>query len=101
MTTASTLGYTDLIDAIADQTGQPRPRVAEILDALADQITDHAEHCVGTRLHPSIGILRVVDRAARSGTGPDGKPWEKGPTRTLKLAVAAPLQRALDTAASA
>jgi len=47
------------------------------------------------RLHPDIGIVRAVDRCARSGTGPDGKPWVRPAYRAARLKPSNSLKRAI------
>ena len=63
------LNYSDLIRAIAEETGQSQEAVKATLSALTEQIIKAAEAGSDTTI-PGLGVFKRSERAARKGRNP-------------------------------
>ena len=59
----------DLISDVADKTGEAKTKVAEIVDAMFDVMTDALKERVEVRI-PNFGVLVVVTAKARKARNP-------------------------------
>lgn len=91
-----TLGHTDLVDELAQRCHLPRTIVSRVLAYLTDVVSASltAGHRVRIR---GLGTLSAVPTAARSGRGPDGRPYSVPAGRRVRLAPDAALSRTVDT----
>jgi DNA-binding protein HU-beta len=88
----------DLISVVADKTGEAKTKVAEIVDAAFDVMTDALKEQVEVRI-PNFGVFVVVETAPRKARNPQtgeevkvpaGRRARFRPGKALKDALEAP-----------
>jgi DNA-binding protein HU-beta len=88
----------DLISDVADRTGEAKTKVAEIVDAMFDVMTEKLKQQVEVRI-PNFGVFVVVDTAPRKARNPQtgeevkvpaGRRARFRPGKALKDALEAP-----------
>jgi DNA-binding protein HU-beta len=89
------LGYTELVEQLAEITQTPRTRVHLILDALALLAGDELGQGRRVRIK-GLGILSAKDTPARTGQGPNGQPYSVPARRRVVLRADQALTRAVE-----
>lgn len=59
----------ELVNAVAEKTGEPKSKVSDTVDAVFDVITDALKSGDDIRV-PSFGVFKVVKTAARKARNP-------------------------------
>ncbi len=59
----------ELIAAVAEQTGEPKTKIGEVVDAVFDAITESLKNADEVRI-PNFGVFAVVETAPRKARNP-------------------------------
>lgn len=89
------LSKSQLLAALADKTGHSKKDIGAVLDALVEVAYKEAKS-VGKFTLPGLGILKLVQRAARMGRNPATGEQIKIPAKTVvKFSVAKTAKEAI------